>query len=253
MNPTDRMVRILVVDDDEGMTSTLRDILTVKGYAVQTASSGAQAIEIVLEHRPDCILMDVRMPGMNGFEAFDEIRQHSPDSAVIFMSAFTGDLGGGENKLNLPIRVLPKPLDMDELLSTIEHTSSVTPVLLVDDDSAFCDSLGDVLANHAFEVRSAGSIDEAVRLYQQSPRQAIVLDMRLGKESGLDALDRLKRLNPKALVILISGFAELQSDLEQGLERSAYASLMKPFAPEDLVATIRQAIEERRGQLEQAR
>ena len=65
-------VSVLVVDDDEGMVATLEDILGAAGYDVDVAYSGWQAVERVRHQVPDCILMDVRMPGLNGVEAFRE-------------------------------------------------------------------------------------------------------------------------------------------------------------------------------------
>lgn len=104
--------------------------------------------------------------------------------------------------------------------------------------------LRDILSLLGFEVRSAGSIAEAVALFQREPRQAIVLDMHLGDENGLEALHEFKRTNPKAIALLITGFPALRAQLESGLEMKAYASFMKPFAPEDLIYALRRAIDE---------
>ena len=58
--------RILVVDDDEGITETMKDILEVSGYKVDTASSGASAVGLFKKNVYDAVLMDLKMPGMSG-------------------------------------------------------------------------------------------------------------------------------------------------------------------------------------------
>lgn len=67
--------RILVVDDDAGVHEVLKEFLEAKGYAVFTASSGAEALKLVEEQRPHLILLDILMPGMDGVET---ARRNSP-------------------------------------------------------------------------------------------------------------------------------------------------------------------------------
>ena len=241
MTETGRPLRILVVDDDPSMVGSLRDILMAKGHSVDVAQSGQEAIESAIQGQPDCVLMDVRMPGMNGFEAFSRIRDHSPESAIIFMSAFPGVELNPEDAGADSYHIVPKPLDIDSLLLAIQQITSATPVLIVDDDPGYCDALGDILEGHAFEVRSAGSVSEGLALYQQSPRQAIVLDMKLGSENGLDALREIKRLDPDAIVVLMTGYPEMQPDMAHGIDLNAKATFTKPFAPDELVQSLREA------------
>lgn len=136
-----RNLRILVVDDDSSMVATLRDILVFKRYAVDVAHSSEEAIESAKRRRPDCILMDIRMPGMNGFDTFRQIRQLWPAAAVIFMSAFPLPDVAVDQRGEVPDRLMAKPLDLDCLLRTIEHITTVTSALIVDDDSGFYDTL----------------------------------------------------------------------------------------------------------------
>jgi len=68
--------KILVVDDTPTNVKLLADLLTVKGYAVVTASSGAEALEQVEKERPDLVLLDVVMPGMSGYEVCRKIREN---------------------------------------------------------------------------------------------------------------------------------------------------------------------------------
>lgn len=240
-------ISVLVVDDDEGMVATLQDVLGAAGYDVDVAHSGAQAVERVRRRSPDCILMDVRMPGLNGVEAFREIKRLSPESFVIFMTAYAASTLVEEARREGAVEVIGKPLDLDHVLGLIEETAQTTPLLVVDDDSAFCRSLGEALAAQGFEVHAAQTVDEAILLFRKEPRRVVILDMHLDGHAGLDVLLLLKELNPRAIVILMTGYPDLHETMRRGLEMSATACMTKPFEVDQLIAAIRGAVARRRG------
>jgi DNA-binding NtrC family response regulator len=78
---------ILLVDDDKDMTETLSDILTDMSYRVETANDGLEAIEKVKTHAFDTVLLDIKMPGVNGVETFREIKKIQPEAVVMLMTA----------------------------------------------------------------------------------------------------------------------------------------------------------------------
>ena len=79
---------ILVVDDHPGMSHTLDDILETEGYTVHVAHSGTEAITMCQTLHFDFIMMDVRMPDLNGVETYRRIKTFAPDTRVIMMSAY---------------------------------------------------------------------------------------------------------------------------------------------------------------------
>ena len=119
-------VRILVVDDDPGMTETLADILRDMGYDVAVAGDGYRALEMAGEKSFDLALLDIRMPGLNGVETLRELKRANPSIKVLMMTAYSKDDlvleardGGAED-------VVQKPLDIEGLLKFIEErTGSV--------------------------------------------------------------------------------------------------------------------------------
>ncbi|MEM7354543.1 MAG: response regulator [Acidobacteriota bacterium] len=114
--------RLLVVDDNEGMVATLEDILGAAGYCIDVAYSGHEAVERVKQRQPDGILMDIRMPGMNGVEAFREIKRLSPESFVIFMTAYAASALVEDAKQEGAIEVIAKPLDLQYVMALIIRT-----------------------------------------------------------------------------------------------------------------------------------
>ncbi len=243
----DSKLRILVVDDDQAMVSTLRDILLATGHDVDVPHSGTEGMDLVGEPRPDGILMDIRMPGPNGVEAFREIKRLSPQSFVIFMTAYSDSSLVEEAEAEGAVEVLPKPLDLERLLRLIAATAERTAILVVDDDRAFCESLADALEIQGCDVRRAQTLDEALEIYGREPRRATVLDMRLDRgHTGLDAIPLLRRLNPRGVIVLMTGFSELVEEMRGGLELSATACMTKPLEVDELLLTIRREVDRRR-------
>lgn len=82
---------ILVVDDDSHALEYAQYILMTSGYEVITAKNGEEAVSKYKTHNPDFVFLDIRMPVMDGFEAFDNIIQYDQNAKVAFITAFTID------------------------------------------------------------------------------------------------------------------------------------------------------------------
>ncbi len=81
--------RVLVVDDEEGMREALSDLLSSSGFdIVGTASNGSEAVDLSAALRPDLVLMDLRMPEMDGIQATRHIKEHAPGIQVLILSAY---------------------------------------------------------------------------------------------------------------------------------------------------------------------
>lgn len=87
------MIKVLIVDDQELIRQSLKIVLNVGGgiEVVDTAASGAEALKSVAAHRPDVVLMDIRMPGMDGVEGTRLIKERYPQTKVIVLTTFDDD------------------------------------------------------------------------------------------------------------------------------------------------------------------
>ncbi|EHJ49608.1 two component, sigma54 specific, transcriptional regulator, Fis family [Solidesulfovibrio carbinoliphilus subsp. oakridgensis] len=115
-----RTAQILIVDDDHQLRQSFERLLAAEGYAVRTASSGEAGILAVREAVPDLVVMDVRMPGISGLEAYAAMREFEPRLPVIIMTAFgTTDIAIEATKMGAYDYIL-KPFDIPEILKLIE-------------------------------------------------------------------------------------------------------------------------------------
>jgi DNA-binding NtrC family response regulator len=108
---------ILVVDDDVGMADTLTDIFQAKQYEVATAHSGDAAVRMARSGGYDLVLMDIQMPGLNGVQALIAMKTEGLAKRVIMMTAYTRDELVTEAEKQSGFPVLPKPLDLERVLS----------------------------------------------------------------------------------------------------------------------------------------
>lgn len=111
---------VLIVDDASEQLSTLKSVLEKKGYKTSSAQSGYECLRIIEEKRHDVILLDVRMPGMDGLETLTKIREVRPDATVILMTGYAMEnLVHKASELG-SVAFLDKPLNVDKVLQTIE-------------------------------------------------------------------------------------------------------------------------------------
>ncbi|GAB3237803.1 response regulator transcription factor [Glycomyces halotolerans] len=104
--------RLLVVDDEESLADLLVEALSFQGYDVDSAGTGTTALAAVEERRPDLIILDVNMPGLDGFSVAERLRSNGDRTPIIFLTARTapGDLregfgSGGDDYLMKPFRL----------------------------------------------------------------------------------------------------------------------------------------------------
>ncbi len=120
--------KALIVDDDAAITLALTIRLREAGYDTSSARDGTSALKAVKRKRPDVILLDIRMPGMDGFEVNRRPRAapELSDIPVIFLSAHTNDAMRQEASAAGGVHFLPKPYDAAKLVAMIEAATDVT-------------------------------------------------------------------------------------------------------------------------------
>ena len=115
------MSTILIIDDDDQLRMSFQRLLEEEGYTVRTAASGEAGIRMVKEAPPDMVVLDVRLPGMNGLETFKQIHRIEQKLPVIIMTAFgTTETAIEATKLGA-FDYIVKPFDIPQMLTTIRQ------------------------------------------------------------------------------------------------------------------------------------
>ena len=116
-------VRVLLVDDEAEFVSTLAERLELRGYEVRTADSGESALAILEQGLPHVVVLDVRMPGMDGMEVLDHIRVRHPDLPVIMLTGYGSTRDGIEGMRRGAFDYMVKPIDIDALMAKIAEAT----------------------------------------------------------------------------------------------------------------------------------
>jgi two-component system response regulator HydG len=232
-------IKVLVVDDDRRMVKTICDILKVKGLEATPAYTGEEAIEWVKSGNPDCVLMDIKMPGIGGIEALTKIKDLSPDLPVIIMSAYATEEQVAEVKKQGAYSLLNKPVDIQMILSFLSLLRKEQTVLIVDDDLPFCRTIKDILQSRGYVVDTESDPAKVLGRMEQDYKLAVVLDLKLGNADGLDVLSAVRARYPTKPVVLVTGHRETMKDsINKGLNIGAYTYLYKPFAGDEIIKVI---------------
>jgi CheY-like chemotaxis protein len=115
--------RVLVVDDDPAIRRLVCDVLETHGYCAVPVIDGVSALMAVSHERPDCVVLDVMMPGLDGFEVLSRIRQdkHGIDLPVVMLTASASDAQAWRAWAGGVDYFLAKPFNPDELLNFLAY------------------------------------------------------------------------------------------------------------------------------------
>ena len=122
-------------------------------------------------------------------------------------------------------------------------------ILVIDDDKAMRDACYQILSRQGYQVELAAGARQGLTLLERSSFDAILLDLVMPDMDGLEALKKIKALDPEVEVIIITGYGTIQSAVET-IKAGAFHFLSKPFVPDDLRNLVNRALEKRRLDLE---
>ena len=242
--------RILVVDDELHIAQLFRYQLEKDGYTVLISTHSSDVLMMTRRERPDLILLDVMMPGMDGFEVLRTLKQE-PDTqgiSVIIISIVADEekgfsLGAAD--------YLTKPVDAHQLQATVRRVlaqrASGTPrsIMVVDDEADTRHSLSETLAKQGFVTSEAHTAQAALDNISARRPHLILLDLELPGMDGEEMLNVLKE-SPQTAGIPVVVMTDNTADAEQNKKRlmgmGAQQFLIKPIAVETLVREVRRQL-----------
>ncbi len=241
-------LRVLVVDDEYPIAFSLAHVLERAGYEAKTARNGDEALVMAAEFRPDVLLTDFSMPGLNGFELAVATKRLLPGCRVVLLSGHQLQAPADPYaKKGYSFLMLSKPLHPESLLSALqaEMPENTEPrrlkVLHVDDTESHRYSVSRLLTHAGFEVCDASTGAEAIaKAADQSP-DLILLDVNLPDMNGFEVCRRLKQ-NPETAtmtIVHLTASSTNQESAEQSVQVGADGFLTEPFVPAELIARLR--------------
>jgi two-component system response regulator HydG len=240
-------LKILVADDNHEFCQNMADILGMAGHEVICADDGFRAMESVKHDGFDLVIMDVKMPVMNGVEAFMKIREIRMDMPVIMMSAYAVEDLVKEALREGAFGFLKKPLEFTDLDKLIENAiGKGALVLVVDDDQDFCANIQDVLSEKGYRVSIAYDGNMALQMACQNKFDIMLLDLKLPPLNGLETYLAIREKRPNVIVFAITGYPkEMGGLVKKMLQENAYICLEKPINMDHLISLLEEVYEQK--------
>ncbi|WP_184548635.1 response regulator [Mucilaginibacter sp. FT3.2] len=224
---------VVIVEDDKNFANILQDYARDHGYKSIMVYEGTRAVEIIKEARPDAVILDIMLPGKDGWQILKELKadesiMHIP---VHLMSA--GEAAANRVRKEGAISFLKKPINtetLDKLFADIMLHSGTkfTQILLVEDHKAQSQALKDMMQGQGITVDQAFDGESAFRMLHENEYQCVILDLNLPDISGLDLLDKIKEVDRfLSLPVIVNTAMELDKASVNRLMQYANAMVVK--------------------------
>jgi CheY-like chemotaxis protein len=261
--------RLLVVEDNDAERLSVTELLGYDDIEIVTVGSGAEALDAMHDEAFDCVVLDLRLPDMSGFEVLERIRddkalcdvpvvvftgkQLSPEEdarlhtlarSVVVKGVESPERLLDETALFLHRAVATLPAEKQRMLDRLHSSDDDLvgkKVLVVDDDVRNIFALSSVLERRGMIVLTAGTGSEAIATMEATPELAIVLmDIMMPEMDGYATMQTIRQ-NPRfrRLPIIALTAKAMKGDREKCLEAGASDYLAKPVNTEQLLSALR--------------
>jgi CheY-like chemotaxis protein len=264
-----RRKRLLVVEDNPAEQLSIRELLGHDDIDVSIAATGAEALSAVTDQPFDCVVLDLRLPDMSGFDVLERLGD-TPSLNDLPVVVFTGKELSPEEDARLhtlarsvvvkdvesPERLLDEtalflhrvvanlPPDKQRMLDRLHRSDDALvgkKVLVVDDDVRNIFALSSVLERRGMSVLTAGTGREAIAMLESTPDMAIVLmDIMMPEMDGYETMQVIRQNSSfRRLPIIALTAKAMKGDREKCLEAGASEYLAKPVNTEQLLSALR--------------
>jgi len=264
-----RRKRLLVVEDNPAEQLSIRELLGYDDIDVTVAATGTEALALVNDQQFDCVVLDLRLPDMSGFEILEKLRD-TPSLSDLPVVVFTGKELTSEEDARLrtlarsvvvkgaesPERLLDEtalflhrvvadlPAEKQKMLDRLHRSDDALvgkKVLVVDDDVRNIFALSSVLERRGMTVLTAGTGRQAIETLESTPDVAITLmDIMMPEMDGYETMQVIRQNSSlRRLPIIALTAKAMKGDREKCLEAGASEYLAKPVNTDQLLSALR--------------
>ena len=229
--------KILLVDDAVHAREMFYDLFSRRGYQGFSAAAAQEGIELIRQERFDLVLMDMKMPKMDGIQALMKIREIDKKTKVVMLTA--AEEGGveGEARALGASGFLRKALDIDIIAKAVDDIlkdklgadeGGNRKVLIVDDEPRIREVLEKFLAKKGFVPITAASGEEAIEKVMEEEPLVVLCDIKMPGMDGIVVLKKIRNMYDRIGVIMITAVGD-EDIAQQALEAGAYDYIVKPL------------------------
>jgi CheY-like chemotaxis protein/CHASE3 domain sensor protein len=230
---------VVIVEDDKNFAGILQDYSRDHGFRSVMVNEGTNAVEIIKEQQPDAVILDIMLPGKDGWQILKELKQDEATMHIPVHLMSAGEAAANRVRKEGAISFLKKPVNtetLDKLFGDIMANSGTrfTQILLVEDHKAQSQALKDMMEGQGITVDQAFDGESAFRMLHENEYQCVILDLNLPDISGLDLLDKIKEVDKFiALPVIINTAMELDKTSVNRLMQYANAMVVKTSKSSD--------------------
>jgi CheY-like chemotaxis protein/signal transduction histidine kinase/CHASE3 domain sensor protein len=224
---------VVIVEDDKNFANILQDYARDHGYTATMVHEGTNAFDIIKEKQPDAVILDIMLPGKDGWQILKELKNDEATIGIPVHLMSAGEAAANRVRKEGAISFLKKPVNtetLDKLFTDIMVNSGTRfkQILLVEDHKAQSQALKDLMQSQGITVDQAYDGESAFRMLHENEYQCVILDLNLPDISGLDLLDKIKEVDKfAALPVIINTAMELDKTSVNRLMQYANAMVVK--------------------------
>lgn len=230
---------VVIVEDDKNFADILKDYAKDHGYRAITIHEGTHAFETIKKNQPDAVILDIMLPGKDGWQILKELKSSEETSSIPVHLMSAGEAAANRVRKEGAISFMKKPIDtgtLDKLFGEMTKQSGIVfkQILLIEDHQAQSAALKEMMEKQGITVDQAFDGESAFNMLQENEYQCVILDINLPDISGLDLLDKIKAVDKFAgLPVIVNTAMELDKASVNRLMQYANAMVVKTSKSSD--------------------